>query len=655
MDKPNLLVVVVDDLGWSDIGYNNPTFPTPTIDALAKEGILLGSFYTASTCTPSRSQLMTGRYNYRIGMQDSVLHSTEPRGVPLKEEFLSSKLGNLGYRTAALGKWHLGMHQPQYTPLRRGFDLHYGILTGGGDHSHHVSVSQLFSPHNTSDVLVPETSLTSGLKGKQGATDTTTATSVSAPSEFTFQGYNLWEEGEPSQDNYKDMHSTDLYTEKAVNYMKQLSQEGSEDPWFIYLAYQALHDPIDTSPKWYTGNSCESIAEPEGGGQAGVDWKNRVILCGMMAQIDHGVSQLEDELMSSGQWDNTVLVFMSDNGGVMKHGSLNTPFRGEKGMSWEGGVRVPAFISGGYTTNALKNSMLNPYTFDSMVHITDLHATLVGLAGGRSQEPQETLNNYNEISFVPAVDGLDQWEAWTSTKEPVRDSMVLHLNSRLFAGSGAVRIGDFKLMRNPDPKEATVFSQVRQHLRKTVGLLTDASLYSTAKNVISSLGLDNPDNLLFDIRQNPFEVTDGLCVEKGESRAACTNLYDDPEYAEVRADLESFFYKEAASMAPSSFRWSDDGPLANPSLFGGVWSPWRDAEGVPKAQYCPASKESATPIGSKMGTSSYTLEQLQGSLNSGSVSFVMMSGLVSGLTVLLAAVAGLSYRAGRRSKYKPIL
>lgn len=204
--RPNVLLVVLDDLGWRDIGFHDSSFHTPHLDTMVSEGVELSTFYTAPTCTPSRGQLMTGRYSFRTGMQDSVLHSTEPRGVPLTETFLGEKLQRMGYSTAMVGKWHLGMHMPQYLPQERGFEQFYGILTGGGGHYTHMSVSQDFTPR--------------GDRGKTRA----------------FTGPNLVEGTELSPDNFGSIHSTELYSTKAAQYLTAMSQ--NDRPWFLYLSYQ---------------------------------------------------------------------------------------------------------------------------------------------------------------------------------------------------------------------------------------------------------------------------------------------------------------------------------------------------------------------------------------------------------------------------------
>lgn len=210
--RPNVLMVVVDDMGWKDIGFHDSSFSTPHLDTMAAEGVELSTFYTAPTCTPSRAQLMTGRYNFRTGMQDSVLHSTEPRGVPLSETFLGEKLQKIGYSTAMVGKWHLGMHMPQYLPQARGFDQFYGILTGGGGHYTHMSVSQDFTP-----------------RGEQGQTR-------------AFIGPNIVEGSMLSPDTHGSKHSTDLYSSKAAQYITSMSNQGR--PWFLYLSYQVRELPV---------------------------------------------------------------------------------------------------------------------------------------------------------------------------------------------------------------------------------------------------------------------------------------------------------------------------------------------------------------------------------------------------------------------------
>ncbi|CAN0197140.1 unnamed protein product [Laminaria digitata] len=134
-------MVVLDDVGWQDVGFHDSSsfFHTPHINRLASEGVELTAFYASQQCTPARSQLMTGRYKYKVGMQDFLIRSTEPRGVPLENTLLPEKMLEAGYQTAMVGKWRLGFHMKAYTPTERGFEHHYGVYVGEGGHFTHLS------------------------------------------------------------------------------------------------------------------------------------------------------------------------------------------------------------------------------------------------------------------------------------------------------------------------------------------------------------------------------------------------------------------------------------------------------------------------------------------------------------------------------------
>ncbi|CAM9326925.1 unnamed protein product [Choristocarpus tenellus] len=506
---------------------------------MVSQGVELSSFYTSPTCTPSRAQLMTGRYNFRTGMQDSVIHSTEPRGVSLDEKFLGQKLRDEGYATAHVGKWHLGMHMDQYTPLERGFDHHYGILTGGGGHYSHISVSQSFSP-------------------RQGGLTR------------TFSGLNLVEDGNIAKDNHSPKHSTELYSAKATEYVKAMSATG--DPWFLYLAYQAIHDPIETDETWYTGNKCGDISEEThaaaiGGGDLDLDWDNRKILCGMVSQVDHGLGQLQSVLNHLGEWENTVVMFFSDNGGVATHGSVNYPFRGGKGDYWEGGVRVPAFISGGYVTAALESKGMAPYEYTHLTHITDVHATALALAGSPS-------------GSFDGLDGVDLWDSLVATGEPARESVVININSQNFGSSSAVRLGNYKLIRNPEPSEALVYARVRLALAEEVLSVSEAVLTNITAQTLQRVHLSEGHMFLFDLEANPSEDTTGNCILPER----CSNLYNSPSLEKERRQMEALLNAAQNEAMDTTFRWEDDGPLADPANFG-AWVPWRDRDGNPLALY----------------------------------------------------------------------
>ncbi|CAM9985041.1 unnamed protein product [Discosporangium mesarthrocarpum] len=546
--QPNILLVVVDDLGYHDVGFHDPAFSTPNIDRMVSEGVELSSFYTSALCTPTRSQLMTGRYNHRTGMQDAVLFMTEPRGVPLEERFIGEKLRDAGYSTALVGKWHLGMHMAVYTPNHRGFDRFYGMLPSHGSQFTHESRSP-----------VP-------FVARKGTP------------ERIFRGVNLVEDGQLSDDNYEHIHTTDLYTTKAAEYLEAMVATGN--PWFLDLSYQAIHDPMEEEEMWFTGNSCDGIGKdldseinPE------VDLDNRRIVCGMMAHVDDSLGQIRLLLTKLGQWDNTVLLFMSDNGGALRFGSRNYPFRGAKRENWEGGVHVPAFVSGGYLTSALSLGKVKPYVYSHLTHVTDIHATALGLAGVTSEEG--------------LLDGVDFWDSLVTQGGAARESVVISVHSPYFGESSAVRSGNFKLMQNPAPVPHLVYRGVRNELSENGLVASRDVLANVTAKVLERLGLSEPDMYLIDLDANPREDTSGTC---GDPIEACSNLYGNPRYAAAQEELEAILESAKENSVPTDFLWADDGPLADPANFGG-WLPWRDDDGTPLALYFEGTSMSSSVAG----------------------------------------------------------
>ena len=295
--KPNFIVIFADDLGYGDLGaFGHPTIATPNLDRLASEGQRWTSFYSAaSVCTPSRAGLLTGRHPLRSGTMSSVARVFDQRslsGMSPDEITLADLLAGAGYRTAMVGKWHLG-HEPAYLPTKQGFQQYFGLVSSN-DHNKTYGRD----------------------KGREPAMN---------PVE------GLWDV--PLMENETVVEKpavqstlTRRYTERAVEFI-----EGNrEKPFFLYFAHTFPHTPLFRHPD-FAGKSLRGLYGD------------------VIEEIDWSVGRLVSALEHNGLDRNTVVLFTSDNGPWLvfnEHGGSAGHLRGGKGSTWEGGMRVPAIFWG---------------------------------------------------------------------------------------------------------------------------------------------------------------------------------------------------------------------------------------------------------------------------------------------------------------------
>jgi arylsulfatase A-like enzyme len=283
--QPNIVLIVGDDMGYADIGsHGSKDIPTPNIDALARSGVRFTDAYvTGPHCSPTRAGLLTGRYQQRFGHEVNMGADAGPNGgLPSSETTIADRLKAAGYRTALLGKWHLGNAEHLH-PMSRGFDEFYGFL--GGEHSYFEA-----APNGVNPLL---------------------------------DGRNRVEAGG---------YLTDVLTDRAVAFIKREKSR----PFFLYLAYNAVHTPMHAPEKYLA--RFKGIADEQ-----------RRTYAAMMSAMDDGIGRTLDALRSEGLDQNTLVFFFSDNGGPTMpgttiNGSTNTPLRGSKRQTWEGGIRVPFVI-----------------------------------------------------------------------------------------------------------------------------------------------------------------------------------------------------------------------------------------------------------------------------------------------------------------------
>ena len=287
--RPNVVLIITDDVGYGDFGsYGAPDVRTPHIDSLAKDGVRLTDFYAnGATCTPTRTGLMSGRYQQRFALERPIGSATSAdaeMGLPATGRSLPQLLKNHGYATALIGKWHLG-YKPEFSPNAHGFDYFFGFKSGFTDYYHHVSGDgrpDLFENDRAVDV----------------------------------PGY-----------------MTDLITERAVGFIEQNRQR----PFFIDVSYNAGHWP-------YQPPGAPSKARDNGRHLSPFDeaTSTRADYVAMLEHADSGVGRILQALDKLGLRENTIVIFTNDNGGEWL--SRNTPLFHHKGSVWEGGIRVPAII-----------------------------------------------------------------------------------------------------------------------------------------------------------------------------------------------------------------------------------------------------------------------------------------------------------------------
>lgn len=289
---PNLVLILVDDMGYADVGFNGCTdIPTPNIDKLAEGGVRFTNGYVSyCVCGPSRAGLLTGRYQDRFGFSRNPLFAPNDQemGLPLSEETLADALGKAGYKSLAIGKWHMGAHESLH-PLKRGFDDFYGFLSGG--HRYFPKELTLNDPFDAKSQY--DGYLTRLLRNYERVDETE--------------------------------YLTDAFSREAVSYI----EKNKDNPFFIYLAYNAPHAPLQATEKYLSRFN-------------NIDNKKRKTYAAMVSAVDDGVGLILNKLEELNLDENTLVVFLSDNGGPEPHnGSDNGVLRGQKGDLFEGGIRVP--------------------------------------------------------------------------------------------------------------------------------------------------------------------------------------------------------------------------------------------------------------------------------------------------------------------------
>jgi len=339
---PHIILIVVDDLGWNDVPWNNPDSLAVHMGKYARDGVVLDRHYVHTKCSPSRASLLTGRYAWKMGRQRGAVERFHPTGLSTKYELLPQMLKVAGYTTHAVGKWHLGYCNNDYLPTRRGFDTFFGMY----QHSTHYRSRMI------------------------------TCSSIKFSKEMI--GYDLRRNESVSYD-YKNRFAPNMYSKEARQIIKN---HDKSKPMFLYLPLQSIHLP-------HTGVPPRRLRNLYGRKKNSVYMSAHEAREIVLASVDYAIHKVFVDLKMHGLYDNSVIIVTTDNGGGPWYS--NIPLKGSKETMYEGGIRGASFVSSPLLSNS-------GYKYPGLIHITDWVPTILGLAGVPVPEGLDGIDVWNSIS-----------------------------------------------------------------------------------------------------------------------------------------------------------------------------------------------------------------------------------------------------------------
>lgn len=440
-DKPHILFMIVDDWGWANVGYHRdpPTKEviTPNFDSLVKEGLELEQHYAFRYCSPSRCSLLSGRLPIHVNDKNEPVCNHNPSdsvsgfaGIPRKMTTISEKLKTAGYATHQVGKWHAGGATPDLIPTGRKFDSSFGYLNAANDYYNETDGRSC----NGTPIV------------------------------------DLWDTDRPAKGKNGTGYEDALFKERLL---QVVSSHNNSIPLFLYYAPHIVHGPLEVPDDYL--KKFDFINDNQ-----------RQRYHAMVNYLDDILRDLVSLLKERGLWDNLLFVISSDNGGPIGAGANNYPLKGGKMTDWQGGVRVNAFVSGGYLPINMRGQKTDEY-----IHIADWYSTLCFLAG--IDPTDETAAKYN----LPPIDSLNMWPLISGKNKTSPRVDIPVSNMTLISGDYKILTGTLNqaCWTGPQSPNVTTPPEVGVKIRQDCGM--EGCLYNIKNDPeeYDNLALKLPDKL----------------------------------------------------------------------------------------------------------------------------------------------------------------
>ncbi len=415
-DRPNIVIILTDDLGWGDVSYHGGFIPTPNIDQLAEDGVELNRFYANPVCSPTRASLLTGLHIFNHGVVRPFMNpAAEQTGMPPELKIMPQYFKEAGYQTALSGKWHLGMAKEEFWPTNRGFDTSYGHMSGGIGYFDHTAAGRLDWHRN---------------------------------------GKSLVEEG----------YSTELIANEAINIIQN---KDKDRPLFLYVAFNAPHTPIEAPLK-----NIKSFAYLD-------DKKDQVYAANVNA-LDFEIGKILNAIEEEGILNETIILFFSDNGPVFDIDPIvkviapnlinakgsTAGLKGSKTSALEGGIRVPAVI---WWKGVIEKSKSDQFFFVQDILPTLLSASGISISNNTKFDGKDKWINLTTNTIIPPENAFIGSRVISDERALFNDEWKLYSSKpQLIPVSASYKL--FNIIKDPYEKNdlSEVKSEVFKKMKKTI-------------------------------------------------------------------------------------------------------------------------------------------------------------------------------------------